>query len=79
MDSYAERVDELLTVYLSVEEHALVGCKIKGARRLLKTLGDFGVCIDSKNVSVNSLVLAVPYPLPTNGRDTKRLAVMRPT
>ena len=78
-DSYAERVDELLTVYLSVEEHSLVGCKIKGVRRLLKTLGDFGVSVDGKNVSVSLLFLAGNCLLPTNGRDTKRLAVMRPT
>lgn len=29
-DYYAERVDELLTVYLSPENNSLVGCKIKG-------------------------------------------------
>jgi hypothetical protein len=50
-DSYAERVDQLLTVYLSVEKHALVGCKIEGVCRLLKTLGDFGVSIDGKEGS----------------------------
>jgi hypothetical protein len=57
-DSYAQRVDELLTVYLSLEKSSLVGCKINGVRRLLKTLGDFGVSIDGKDLSVNLLFLA---------------------
>ncbi len=57
-DSYAERVDELLTVYLSVETNSLVGCKIKGVRRLLKTLGDFGVIVHDKSLSVNLLIIA---------------------
>jgi hypothetical protein len=39
-DSYAERVDDLLTIYRSVENDALVGWKIKGVRRLLKARSD---------------------------------------
>jgi hypothetical protein len=57
-DCYAERVDERLTIYHSVENDALVGCKIKGIRRLLKTLGDFGVSIQDEEISVNWLFLA---------------------
>ncbi len=33
---YSRRVDSLLTVYLSLETHQLVGCKIKGVRQLLE-------------------------------------------
>ncbi len=57
-DAYSERVDELLTVYLSVENDSLVGCKIKGVRRLLKTLGDFGVGVRDEDVGLNLLFLA---------------------
>ena len=57
-DSYAERVDDLLTIYRSVENDALVGWKIKGVRRLLKALGDFGVSVQDEEVGVNLLILA---------------------
>ena len=57
-DCFAERVDEVLTIYLSVESEALVGCKIKGVHRLLKTLGDFGVSVQDEEISVNLLFLA---------------------
>jgi hypothetical protein len=85
-DSYAERVDELLTVYLSVENRSLVGCKIKGVRRLLKTLGDFGVSIDGEDVSVNLLFLAGALHSPANrekyeqlGRQASDLTIPRGT
>ncbi len=42
-DYYAERVDEVLTVYLDPENHDLVGFKLKGVVHLLKTLGDFSL------------------------------------
>jgi hypothetical protein len=57
-DSYAKRVDELLTVYLSVRTNSLVGCKIKGVQRLLKTLGDFGVSVHDRKLNVNLLFIA---------------------
>ena len=34
-----QRVDELLTIYLSMDSNDLVGYKIKGVRRILDTLG----------------------------------------
>jgi hypothetical protein len=85
-DSYAERVDELLTVYLSVENHSLVGCKIKGVRRLLKTLGDFGVSISGKDISLNLLFLVGALFSPANreryeeaGRYASDLTIPRET
>ena len=42
---YAERVDDLLTVFLSNETRELVGCKIKGVKRLLDAMGMFGVVV----------------------------------
>ena len=36
--AYAERVDELLTVYRDVETHELTGCKIKGVRSVYEKL-----------------------------------------
>jgi len=47
---HAERVDDLLTVYLSLATGELVGCKIKGVKRLLAELGAFGLTVDLKDV-----------------------------
>ncbi len=44
-ESYARRVDGLLTLFLSLKTDELVGCQIKGVRRNLKRLGDFGIAI----------------------------------
>ena len=38
-DHYAKRVDSALTLYLSMKSNQLVGCKIKGVRRILETFG----------------------------------------
>lgn len=46
VDYFAQRVDDLLTVYLADDNKRLVGCKIKGVRRILDTLGQFGVSIE---------------------------------
>jgi hypothetical protein len=43
--SYAQRVDDLLTVYRTFDTHELVGCKLKGVRQILKTAGAFNVAI----------------------------------
>ena len=41
----AERVDDILTVYLDRSTRDLVGVKVKGVRRILDTIGEFGVGI----------------------------------
>lgn len=56
-DHYAERVDDLLTVYLDQESGELVGCKIKGVRRLYELIGKFHVEIDD-DVPLGSFFLA---------------------
>jgi hypothetical protein len=43
---YAERVDDLLTVFLTFDTKELVGCKLKGVKHILQTAGDFGVALD---------------------------------
>jgi len=57
-DHYAERVDELLTVYLSMETKELVGCKIKGVRRILDTLGKLGVLVDGGEAKLSFFFLS---------------------
>ncbi|MGA2616594.1 MAG: hypothetical protein ABSF26_03230 [Thermoguttaceae bacterium] len=57
-DAVAKRVDDLLTVYVSVETDELVGAKIKGIKRVLSTLGDFGVTIKDEGLTLGMLFLA---------------------
>jgi hypothetical protein len=42
-ECYAERMDDLLTVYLSLDDKGLVGVKLKGVTRLRDELADFQV------------------------------------
>ncbi len=44
-EAYSERVDELLTVYKSIENSELVGCKVKGVAGLIDRLKSFGICL----------------------------------
>jgi hypothetical protein len=56
-DHYADRVDDRLTVYLSMDTGELVGCKIKGVRRILDTLGRFGINLTDGHVQLSFLFL----------------------
>ena len=55
--SYRDRVDDFLTIYRSLKNNEMVGCQIKGVRNILKTLGDFGVSIREKQVSLGLLFI----------------------
>ncbi len=57
-DATAKRVDELLTVYVSSKTDELVGAKIKGVKRILSTLGNFGVTIKDGRLTLGMLFLA---------------------
>jgi hypothetical protein len=54
----AQRVDELLTVYLAEGTDELVGCKIKCVKHILETVGNFGITVDDGGVSLGLLFLA---------------------
>jgi hypothetical protein len=58
---FAQRVDELLTVYLSETTGQMVGCKIKGVRLLLKTLKAFALSIEDDEVRLDWLFLSAGY------------------
>jgi hypothetical protein len=49
---YAQRLDDLVTVFLAFDSHELVGCKIKGVKHILQTAGDFGVTLDDGAVQL---------------------------
>jgi hypothetical protein len=52
-ESYGKRVDDLLTLFLSVKSDELVGCQVKGIRRNLKRLGNFGIAIKHGKVRLD--------------------------
>jgi hypothetical protein len=49
---YERRIDDLLTVYLSMETKELVGCKIKGVKHLLQTAGEPFVSLNGGKVKL---------------------------
>lgn len=62
-DHFAERVDSVLTVYYSMEgRHKLVGCKVKGVRRILETLQHFNVVhtVQDGDAKVKIRILFLP-------------------
>lgn len=54
--SYAQRIDELLTVFRSFETNELVGCKIKGIQHILRTAGAYGVNADHGQVELKFFI-----------------------
>lgn len=46
-------MDELLTLFLSVKKDELVGCQVKGVRKKLKRLGNFGIAIKHGKVRLD--------------------------
>lgn len=47
--SFADRVDGVLTVFRARDNHRIVAVQVKGARRLLETMGGFEVDIQCEN------------------------------
>src|SRR5262245_36009793 len=60
-ESYGKRVDELLTVFLSVKNDELVGCQVKGIRQNLKRLGNFGIAIKHGKVRLDLFFHLLAY------------------
>jgi hypothetical protein len=56
-ESYRERIDELLTVYRSIETNEIIGCQIKGVRHKLAELSKFFVTVTSKELELGLLFL----------------------
>jgi hypothetical protein len=67
----AQRVDDLLTVYLSKKTDKLIGCKIKGVRRLLREGGGFGVIVEDEGVRL-SLLFLVGLALGGSGEERRK-------
>lgn len=56
--SYAERIDDFLTVYRSTDDKGLVGCQIKGLPKTLALLGNFGIKISDGCVTLGMIFMA---------------------
>jgi hypothetical protein len=55
---FAERLDDIVTVYLDLDTKELVGCKVKGVRHILKTADEFDVHVDGDSVKLTFLIFA---------------------
>jgi hypothetical protein len=49
---FSQRVDDLLTVYLSQESKEIVGFKIKGVQHILRTAGNFEVTVEDGEIQL---------------------------
>ena len=54
---FAQRVDGVVTAYLSRDAKELVGCQVKGIQAILKKFGDFGFVLKDDKVSLGMLFL----------------------
>ena len=54
---YSQRVDDLITVYLTMDTHELVGCKIKGVCDILAQSGSFGVKVADSRIKLGFFFL----------------------
>jgi len=59
-ESYAERIDDKLTVYRSLEDDEIVGCQVKGVSALLIKLGNFDVKFQDRGLALE-LIFCVSH------------------
>jgi len=56
---YAKRINSRVTVYLSMDDHEMVGCQIKGVKRVLDELGAVDITIKHGRVKLQIVLLAL--------------------
>jgi hypothetical protein len=56
--SYGNRLNQLFTLFLSADDHRLVGIEVKGFVRLMKRMKDGGIEIEATNKTVRLKKLA---------------------
>jgi len=66
---YAKRVNKWLTLYLAMDSNELVGCRVKGVRRVLEDIGNFGIDIGHKKVKLRILFLALLGAVPAEAKE----------
>lgn len=68
---FAERVNELLTVYVSTDDRHLVGCKVKNVQQVMQQLEQLHVHVFDSQLSLGLLfvsVAAITEETDTRGR-----------
>lgn len=57
--SFGQRINSLFTLFLAVDDNTLVGCEVKGAKRLVDRVGSFVIEVedhDSRKIRLGALV-----------------------
>jgi hypothetical protein len=62
--SYAKRINSLLTLFLSSRDNSLVGCEVKGVQRMLRIAGDFGVLVHDRKLKLGVFLAFALVPPP---------------
>jgi hypothetical protein len=62
--SYAKRINSLLTLFLSSQDNSLVGCEVKGVQRMLRIAGDFGVLVHDRKLRLGFFLAFALVPPP---------------
>ena len=57
-ESYAQRLDNIVTIYRSEKTQELVGCKIKGVTAILNELGDFNLRVKGEGIDLRWIFYA---------------------
>jgi hypothetical protein len=68
----AKRVNELVTVYSDVRTGELVGCKVKGIRRILSNIRGFHVQVSDGTTTLGLLFLSLLADAPDREKPTLR-------
>ena len=69
---YAQRINSVVTIYLSMDDNELVGCQIKGVGRILRELGQLDVTIKHGKIKLQVVLLAVMERM-MNESDTREV------
>lgn len=66
---YAKRVNKWLTLYLAMDSDELVGCQVKGVRKVLEDMGSFGIDFDDKKVKLKIIFQSFLGAVPDEARE----------
>lgn len=62
--SYAKRINSLLTLFLSSQDNSPIGCEVKGVQRMLRIAGDFGVLVHDRKLKLGFFLAFALVPPP---------------
>lgn len=72
--AFEERIDEVVTIYREMSSKTLIGCKIKGVRRLLEEFEAWGVVICDGDVALGFLFYAAAQQKPEKTEEYKEVS-----